>query len=211
MNATKVKPLLCVLATLFLTTSCSAPKAAAPPWPKSELDLAPSAEYVKGLIDACRQEPTRSCRDRTVDAAQAHLDDLYYQAKKAYLGSNGGGGSRDRWWQSIPVLNLIFATASSRESQTSKVADMSAATAVLNGLRAIFRRPEDKYNILKDKKVLVAQMEKDRAAISTEIALQVTRPVEQYTLEDALADLGRYRDAGTPDVAKIELAKLLGI
>ena len=205
-----VKSALSVFAALVLASGCSStPKSTGLSWPAAELVLAPSADYVHGLIDACRAEPTRQCRDATADAALAYLDDFYSKAKKGYLAS--GGGDRSKWWQSVPVLNLIFATASSRESQTSKVADMSAATALLNGITSIFRRPDDKATLLQDKGIVAAQMDEDRSAIATRIALGLTQDLAHYSLEDALADLGRYRDAGTPEVAKAKLANLLGI
>ena len=179
-------------------------------WIVSDIALAPDQAYVTRLIAACREMSTKTCRDKTVDASMGHFDGVYYQAKKEFLNGGGGDGD-DAWWTAVPVLNLIFATASSRESQSSKVADMSAATALLNGIRSIFRRPDDKDKLLEDQDVLVAQMEEDREQIAQMINIKLTRGIEEYTLEQALSDLGRYRMAGTLTEARMRLASLLGI
>ena len=179
-------------------------------WIVSDLDMGPDAAYVEGLIESCRAKPSKECRNTVLDAAKGHHDAAYYTAKTAFLG-DGGGSDSDRWWSSIPVLNLVFATASSRESSADKVADMSAATALLNGLQSIFRRPDDKDKILDDRGVLVAQMEDDRREIANVVKLKSMRGIEDYTLEEALSDMGRYRLAGTPTEARMRLANLLGI
>ena len=179
-------------------------------WIVSDVALAPDQAYVTSLISACREMPTKTCRDKTVDACKGHFDGVHYEAKKAFL-SGGGGDGDDAWWTAVPVLNLIFATASSRETQGSKVADMSAATALLNGIQSIFRRPDDKDKLLEDKDVLLAQMEEDREHIAQLIDIKSIRGIEDYTLEQALSDLGRYRVAGTPTEARTRLAILLGI
>ncbi len=178
-------------------------------WIVSDVALAPDQAYVTSLIAACREMPTKTCRDKTVDACKGHFDGVYYEAKKVFL--SGGGGDGDAWWSGVPVLNLIFATASSRESQGSKVADLSAATALLNGIQSIFRRPDDKDKLLEDKDVLVAQMEEDRERIAKLMEIKSIRGIEDYTLEQALSDLGGYRMAGTPTEARVRLASLLGI
>ena len=179
-------------------------------WIVSDVALAPDQAYVTSLIAACRELPTKTCRDKTVDACKGHIDGVYHEAKTEFL----RGGVRDggeAWWHAVPVLNLFFATASSRESQSSKVADMSAATALLNGIRSIFQRPNDKGKLLEDKDVLVAQMEEDREQMAQLIDIKSTRGIEDYTLEQALSDVGRYRMAGTPTEARMRLANLLGI
>ncbi len=179
-------------------------------WVVSDLDMGPDKAYVEGLITDCRKDPDKACRDKVLDAAMGHHDAAYYQAKTAFL-EGAGGSDGDRWWSSIPVLNLVFATASSRESSADKVADMSAATALLNGLQSIFRRPDDKDKILDDRGVLVAQMEDDRREMANIIKLKSTHGIEGYSLEEALSDMGRYRLAGTPTEARMRLANLLGI
>ena len=179
-------------------------------WIVSELDMGPDTAYVEGLIASCRENPTKACRDKVLDATMGHHDAAYYRAKTAFL-EGGGGSDGDRWWSSIPVLNLVFATASSRESSADKVADMSAATALLNGLQSIFRRPDDKDKILDDRGVLVAQMEDDRREMANVIKLESTCGIGDYSLEEALSDMGKYRVAGTPTEARMRLANLLGI
>ena len=88
---------------------------------------------------------------------------------------------------------------------------MSAATALLNGVRTLFNRADDQDRLLKDKDVLVAQMDADRMQIAQLLEINATRKIEDYTLEEALSDLGRYRAAGTPVEARARLAALLGI
>ena len=179
-------------------------------WIVSGVALAPEQGYVERLIADCRRSPTKACRDRTVDACKGHIDGVYYGAKAGFV-VGADRDSDERWWTTVPVLNLVFATASSRESTANKVADMSAASALLNGIRTIFRRPDDKDKLLEDKDVLVAQMEEDRTQIWQLIAINSSRSIEEYTLEQVLSDLGRYRAAGTPAQARVRLASLLGI
>ncbi len=212
MKARQTRILLTFALVAFLLPGCTSSGNAGKPeiWTVSGISLAPDESYVNGLIASCRNAPNKVCRDRTIHAGKGHLDGQYHEAKAAFLaGSNDNDG--DHWWASVPVLNLIFATASSRESQGSKVADMSAATALLNGIRSIFRRPDDQDRILEDKGVLLAQMEDSREEVAQQIEIGLSRSLEDYTLEEALTDLQRYRAAGTPAEARAQLARLLGI
>ena len=210
MRRSSLRGLCGVLALCFVSGCTTGGTDTTTAWTVSSIPLAPDEDYVMRLIAACREAPTTECRDKTVDACKGHIDGAYYEAKEAFL-SGGGGGDAEAWWTTVPVLNLVFATASSRETQTSKVADMSAATALLNGVQSIFRRPDDQDRLLDDKEVLVAQMEAGRKQVAQSIDLKSIRPIADYTLEQALSDLGRYRMAGTPTEARTRLASLLGI
>ena len=210
MGIPQLRSLLAFALILPLLAGCAASGGSSSKWIVSGIALAPDEAYVVELIANCRATPTKACRDRAVDACIGLIDGVYYEAKAGFL-AGGGASPDDQWWSFIPVLNLVFAVASSRESQASKVADMSAGTALLNGFRSIFRRPQDKGRLLDDKDVLVAQMEDDRERIAQLIEIKSMRDIEGYTLEQALSDVGRYRAAGTPGEARSRLASRLGI
>ncbi|MCY4014039.1 MAG: hypothetical protein OXG82_15150 [Gammaproteobacteria bacterium] len=172
--------------------------------------LAPSLDHLQSMIRDCRRDPAEECRDNTLQTGMAHYDNAFMDLKEHLLGVGDESRAAD---SSFLVGDLVIAAASSRESQPSKLADMSALGAFLAGLKSVFFGDGDVDDRPRNATVLVNVMESERLAIARDIKQNI-RPtdrtsLDEYPLDTALADLRRYGVAGTVEGATARNAQLV--
>jgi len=171
--------------------------------------LAPSLDHLESVIRDCRRDPDDGCRDNALQTGMAYYDNAFMDLKEYLLGVADESRTAD---SSFLVGDLVIAAASARESQPSKLADMSALGAFLAGLKSAFFGDDDDDRP-RNATVLVNVMESERLAIAREIKQNI-RPsnrtsLNEYPLATALADLRRYGVAGTVEGATVRNAQLV--
>ena len=172
--------------------------------------MAPSKSSLEEKIDECRGTPTKECRDDVLSTGLAYYDHAFMDLKLYLLGTAGDARAADN---AFLVGDLVIAAASSRESQPSKLADMSMVGAFLAGLKSVFFGEDDEDDRPRNSTVLVTVMESVRDEVRGRIEDKLVPSdrvsLDVYPLDTAFADLREYGVAGTVEGANARNAKLV--
>lgn len=174
--------------------------------------MAPSKVSLEEKIEKCRRKPTRECRDDVLRSGLAFYDHAFMDLKLYLLGTAADSRAAD---DAFLVGDLMIAAASSRESQPSKLADMSMVGAFLAGLKSVFLGEDDEDDRPRNSTVLVTVMEavrdEVRDRIETKLVPNNRVTLDVYPLDTAFADLREYGIAGTVEGANARNAKLVSM
>ena len=152
------------------------------------------------LVDTCLETPTVDCRNKIIRARRAAEDIRFYQFEEGVFAE----GRKVGFFGTLATLGLTTASAVSSGGSAQVMAGLAA---LITGTRETYSK-----EVLAEKTItaLFTAMRANRTTIELAIRSDLLMPIEQYSLEEGMAQIEAYRRAGTVHGALDTVQEVVG-